>query len=396
MSFAKAKGQADTLRLALKNATQVVNKRGVLLKEIREALGPLLTFEWDTSVLRISGTKGVNDFLKLLRNSILPRKDYEVLASMVKGSMREVMERIPPHWDVWAGCIRKYRVHTHVSWDDLIETVSALRTHDIDTPWDLAGVPKPRIESLALMNKKTERLHILWQAAKCFIEENKPPGSDNRVYSDNDALDVVKSIRAEIIDNTPCAIEDRRLRGLLDLPPNFDRLTPMGKTNALALCGAPKHLLEEFMDNRAKLNLLRSVKGSLRSVASGIANYLRYCNTNNYRPFPPSTGTVRKWSSTFNPGKTYGLYVNHVRKAAILLNCDDNWITHEVRLIAKGLKNEQDKSFAFPNFIHSVDLFKIIEHEGMLSTFGMLAYLSYLFPPQSTLRDVAAPGRRRP
>ena len=134
MSFPKAKGQAGTLRLALKNATTVINHRDSTLKRIREAIGPLITFEWDTSVLRIYGAKRVNYFLQLLRSSILPRKDYAVLANLVKGSMKEVICLIPPRWDNWASCIRKFRAQSQVNWGDMIIMANVLRTHDIDTP----------------------------------------------------------------------------------------------------------------------------------------------------------------------------------------------------------------------------------------------------------------------
>ena len=90
------------------------------------------------------------------------------------------------------------------------------------------------------------------------------------------------------------------------------------------------------MGNMDKLNVIRSVKGPHRSVAAGISTYIRFCKMTNNRPFPPSTGIIRKWSATFNPGKTFGLYINHVRKAAVLLNCDDGRITSEIRLIAIG------------------------------------------------------------
>ena len=98
MSFAQARGEAETLRTPLKNATQVVSRRDTTLELIREPLGPLITFEWDASVLRIFGKKRVSDFLQLLRSSILPLKDCAVLANLVKGSMKEFIGLIPPHW----------------------------------------------------------------------------------------------------------------------------------------------------------------------------------------------------------------------------------------------------------------------------------------------------------
>ena len=102
MSCSEAKGQAGTPRLALGNATHVANQRDATVKLIREAIGPLMTFEWDTSVLRIFGAKRVNDCLQLLRNSILHPNDYAAMANLPNGSTKEVICVITPHWDTWA------------------------------------------------------------------------------------------------------------------------------------------------------------------------------------------------------------------------------------------------------------------------------------------------------
>ena len=118
----------------------------------------------------------------------------------------------------------------------------------------------------------------------------------------------------------------------------------------------------------------------------------------NSTAFPPSTGTVRRRSTTSNPGKTYGLYINHVRKAAILVGHDDDWVTPAVRLISKGLRNAQDRSFAFPNFIMTPDVMRIILGLCWQSNMGMVAYLSYLFSlrvPSETLQlTITSPGEK--
>ena len=81
-------------------------------------------------------------------------------------------------------------------------------------------------------------------------------------------------------------------------------------------------------------------------------------------PFPPSSGTIRRRCTNFNPCETFGLYINHVRKAAILLGRDDAWLTPEIRLIAKGIRNAQDLIYAFPNFIMTSAAMRIILDQG--------------------------------
>ena len=133
--------------------------------------------------------------------------------------------------------------------------------------------------------------------------------------------------------------------------------------------------------------------GPLRSAAAGISTYIRFCKMANNGTFQPSSGIIRKWSAPFNHGKTFGLYINHVRKATILLNCDDGWLTSEIRLIARFLRGELDRSFPCQNFARSVDLFEIIDREGKQSTFGMVDYLPYMFHHQSSFGPTTTQGR---
>ena len=75
---------------------------------------------------------------------------------------------------------------------------------------------------------------------------------------------------------------------------------------------------------------------------------------------------------------------------------DDAWLTPEVRLVARGLRNSQDRSIAFPNFIITSDVMRIILDQGWQSNMGMIAYLSYLFSlrvPSETLQlTIATPS----
>ena len=212
-----------------------------------------------------------------------------------------------------------------------------------------------------------------------FVDDNPPTEAPDRILSDNDALCVVDMIRAELIENAHCAATGRRLVDSLGIRPNFEILHPYSRTNAIALCEAPPRELSEFADNRANLNAIRSVKGALISSASGISIYLLFCRVANNRPFLPSPGTIRKWSVTFNPGNTFSLYVSRVRNGTILLDCDDGWVTTDVKLIASGIRSEQSRIFVFPNFLFGAP--EIIDCAVQRPTFGMIDYLPY--PPHT-------------
>ena len=72
------------------------------------------------------------------------------------------------------------------------------------------------------------------------------------------------------------------------------------------------------------------------------------------------------------------------------------WRNDEVKTIALGLRNAEDKSFAFPNYIMSEWLLLIIQLEGRFAIMEMVAYLSYLFslrvPSETLLLQKADPS----
>ena len=384
-------GKATLLSLALKNANQTINSDNSKPEEIKAALCPLETFDWDTLVIRRVGSGPLNKFLQNLRNAGYPKNAYTQLKNSILNGLREIEDELPKHWWLWSACIRQYKLSETMTWGNLTHLVRTVQLEFFDTPAILATATKPRVEAWA-SDPEFYGISLLWQCAKCFTADGNSGPVTPGVDPTTEARKIVTMIKHKTIDSTGYKKRDTELRALLQLPDNFDRLTPMAKTDALYISRASQHLKDEFFENGAKLNMLRAVQGSLRSVASGINNYLRYCTTNNATPFPPSTGTIRRWSTTFNPGKTFCLYTNHVRKAATLLGHDDSWFNSEIQLIAKGLRNAQDRSFAFPNYLMSADVLRVVWHQGTNQT-GMIAYLSYLFSlrvPSETLQLTVA------
>ena len=189
---------------------------------------------------------------------------------------------------------------------------------------------------------------------------------------------VAELIKNKTTESTGYEKRDSELRTLMKLPGNYNKLTPMSKTEALRRSGAPRRWVNGFLGNGDKLNIMRHAQVSLRSAASGVNNYIRLCTMADSTASPPSTGTFHRRSTTLNIGKTFMLHINHLRKAAILLGRHDDWLTPEVRLIAKGLRSAQDDRFAFPNFIMTSDVARIILDQGWHSNMGMITYLPYL------------------
>ena len=62
-----------------------------------------------------------------------------------------------------------------------------------------------------------------------------------------------------------------------------------------------------------------------------------------------------------------------------MMRNEPTWRNSEFRTVAKGLRTAQDRSFAFSNFAHPSDLFRILDHEANRSTLARVAYISCLF-----------------
>ena len=91
-------GEATLLTLALKNANQTLNKSTSTLTEIMDALFPLVTFEWDTLVIRKVGSGPLNKFLQNLRNSGIPQSGYLQLKNTILSRPRELVGDLPRRW----------------------------------------------------------------------------------------------------------------------------------------------------------------------------------------------------------------------------------------------------------------------------------------------------------
>ena len=144
--------------------------------------------------------------------------------------------------------------------------------------------------------------------------------------------------------------------------------------------------MTRFLTIGADLNILRSVKGSIRSVSSGVASYWRFCQLLARPSFPPTEDTALLWSATFRAVKTYNQYLARLQKASTLLRYPLDWLTPSVRCVGKGLKNAQDLPFKPPNFIGPEALLRWAKLD---SATGQAYYLSFLFSlrvPSETLR----------
>ena len=233
--------------------------------------------------------------------------------------------------------------------------------------------------NLLRQDPSLEGAELLWHPTKSRTEYIDRPRTHPSITSADEVCGLIIPTKAKTIDEAKSPTNNELLKQKLNLPENYDNLTPTGKTKEIAARAPSSPGLADFLDSQARTNMLRGPRGCLRSAASGIENYVRFCSAAQATPFPVTKTTLRRWSAAFRCTKTFGLYLNHVKKASILLEQDTSWRDAEIRAIANGMANAQDRSFAFPTYVLSTDLTNLIDWETWHSPIAQVAFLSYFF-----------------
>ena len=313
---------------------------------------------WNKNLLQQIGNRRTIEVFRMLRATGIPRPEYEAFKITIT-SHWEQSPLVAPNWATWAQLIHKYQLTQTVNIVDLKQTVITLDRAGILGPFELSSLTKSQVQAMETSLEGHGWITLLWQTVKCHFDS--PSNSATaRFHANPRTLPILLTkIRGKSIEDTDIRREYTRASAELGLPPNFDGLTPGAKVKALTDLRAEPTAILELLARGADLNIMRTVKSSLPEVRSGINSYIRFCTLVDRPVFSPTAATVLLWSTTFNPGKTFGQYSAHLQKATLLLNQPLDWLTPQVRATSKGLKNSQDLGFKFPNFLRSDDLITI-------------------------------------
>ena len=154
---------------------------------------------------------------------------------------------------------------------------------------------------------------------------------------------------------------------------------PSKRTQLLSTADIRPRLVDRFIQDATKANLLKQVRCSLPDMASSFRCYADFCEMRRIPSFPAHEETVLQWSAMFNNTAAFGNYNSQLGKFCFFPRPPVTWRTAAVKHVVKGLEMFQDKSFRFPNFIRIRLLTRIIDHEHMGGEFAQAASLSFLF-----------------
>ena len=288
--------------------------------KILVAIDPLYAIQWASSALSLVGPEKVRQLLARLRNSTLGRQSYEPIHAHLTKSLILPNIVTPREWGLWSDLINRYNLFGNASTPQWAELLIKLQVSRIWNPTDLSSLCREEAHALGGAAMAGGNYIILWQATKCFCEYKgaRPiPLRAGLVNKDIDQL--LTKFQENKLEDTKIYREYTQARGALGLPRDFEDLSPANRTSALAKAVSEGHCCRHFVACAARLNILRTAQGSLRSVTSGIRSYVRFAAVLGRIPFPPSEATIQARSCIFKPGRTYQNYLPRVKKACFLL-----------------------------------------------------------------------------
>ena len=107
-------------------------------------------------------------------------------------------------------------------------------------------------------------------------------------------------------------------------------------------------------------------------------SYLNFRRLADRPPFPVHQDVVRLWSFLFRPGRTFAQYLIHLMKACILIHQPTDWMSPDIRSVARGLANAQDLPFRLQNYLFAGELSRLIWFTKLSTELGQASFLSFL------------------
>ena len=385
-------GSNKVASLTFDFAWETLGKKKLSNVDLRLVIDTLRAIPWTKESIRFVKSNRINELLRRLRSTSISQMEYSSLAQTLTDPIGvDCLEK--GTWTLWEELTLKYNLNKPMGTVDIRATIRSMTQGVIKTPLDLAAISKLQAIALDRSILAHGTVTLLWQCAKCQFEY-PTGGVTKRFHSDPQTLpDMISRIKGKQLDQTGTARQLEELKTTMGLPKDFDKLTPGCQVKRLKAAQIDRNQLARYLSLGAELNLLRTIKGSLSQVCSGVASYKNTCDLLGRPSFPPTADTVQLWSATFRPGKTFQNYLAHLKKACALMNHPTDWLTQTVREVSNGLINAQDLSFKFPNFIKSGLLIDLLTYLKMDSVMGQACFLSYLFAlrtPSETLRLVRA------
>ena len=346
------------------------------VEQVRKAILPFYSIQWTRHITTVIGRDRALRMFARVRLSSLPKGEFTDFYRLMRIGTNDSSVLSPFSLEEWRPIIIRFNLDNDLPLPEWISPLLFRKERLVETPKELAEFSAEGVRSMAIDFVNPDAILMLWQATRLRGDRvNKHAINSKLAFRPGSSAQAIRC--KDIADSSFSRLRAQNIADL-EMGPEFEDAGPAAKIRALARSVVGKGQLERFLDSGVTVNVLRQAPDSLDSVASGISCYIAYCDLVGIDYFPPTSYHLRRGSSIFKVGGTFGLYVSHLKKACQILNVPI--LRHDELLssVIRGLNHAKEQS-DFDNVVSIGAVRQLVVHEGIQSELSILCFLSFLF-----------------
>ena len=378
-------------RLAVSNLSTLLAARDTTEAQLLDALACMRGIPWSYPILVGVGAQRVSTVLrraKQLHGQVAAEADTlrrHLLCSHAQPAPKASAPEAPAEW---IALLQRTQADVNAVLPELRRLTSLLKTLGIEFPYQLGARPEEQLDSLCvieddgqveLMKQHPRLLPQLWAKASTLrgqrlLTEAPPEGADP-----GGLFALADRLYADSLEETDIARDADQAMGMILQNADPHSQGPCKRIRLMSESNPSPEELQRVADLRAQRAVLGLVKGSLKSVASGIRCWATFCMHTGAQAMPPKVEDVRRYLACFRASATAVHYLAHLEKACLLLgHCPKQWHTYMISQLARGIRAEQDGSYRSREAL-SLTALQRITCNGIRSKCELATVISWIF-----------------
>ena len=151
-------------KMLLAHFDKVLSDRQASVLRLKTAVFPLYGIRWAAPVVKAIGSRGLNKLLARPRNSQLPEKDYNSLASLLCDALAGDFD-FPPCWAAWRLLVERFELDLRFSLSLLLPVIHWVVLQGWPEPFQLAIISLTELKMRAAVLPQSEIAFSVWEAA---------------------------------------------------------------------------------------------------------------------------------------------------------------------------------------------------------------------------------------
>ena len=230
------------------------------------ALVPLFGIRWIKKITNAVKTHRINELLAKIRNSPVPRSDYDRVADLFKLAFFTPTEFLP-EWGEWRLIADRYRLGRRHPWPPLAAAVTQFITDEVNPPFVFAGIEAEGAEPMISSFEGNAASRGFWGEARANAIR---ASSADPLFLGAQNIDVSSFQRALKPHRAELARDSAAASSHLRLPAGFGRMGPIARIKAIQESRQAVTRVDRFAHDRTQANLLKQVRVSLLAISSAL------------------------------------------------------------------------------------------------------------------------------